>query len=150
MSGDTPTARIDGKMGWRDVPLIPAAVRELAPLALENDLRPTESPWVFAVPTDPAYHLYRRLDVHRKVVAASGVPGWQRKHLRKSVRTWFGRVKGDELGRWALGHGGAGIDGRYDQSDRVAKLRQAFEEFYRAIAADDERERVERGARRRG
>jgi integrase len=133
LDAEHPTLYVDGKTGRRLIPLTRAAMRVLE--QVQPDPAKRES-WIFPADRSPAGHLTADPTVHKRIVKLAGTKRpWNRKHLRKTARTWFGAQRQDVLGRLALGHSLEGIDGNYDASDPMPLVRKGMNAFCDAVEA---------------
>lgn len=131
LDSEFPTLKVDGKTGDRAIPLARAAVaalRELQPDPAKRD------GWIFPCDRSNSEHLTTDGSAHRRIMKLAGVKAWNRKHLRKVARTWFGARQQQALGRRALGHSLRGMDAHYDLSNPAAAIRAAMNEFCDEIA----------------
>jgi integrase len=133
IDAEYPTLAVDGKIERRVIPLARAAIRVLHQIQPDPTKR---SGWIFPCERAESGHLTVDGTSHRRIVKLAGTKRrWSRKHLRKTVRTWFGERQQTALGRLALGHSLAGMDAHYDGSDPLAAIRKAMNEFCDAVEA---------------
>jgi integrase len=133
IESEYPTLWVDGKTGRRQLPLTRAAVKVLQQVQPDPDKR---HGWIFPTDRTPGGHLTAAPEAHRRIVKLAGTKKrWNRKHLRKTVRTWFGAQRQDVLGRLALGHSLIGMDAHYDGSDPLPLVRKGMNAFCDAVEA---------------
>lgn len=133
IDSEYPTLWVDGKTGRRQVPLSRVAVRALQDAQPDPDKR---RGWIFPSDRTPDGHLTSAPAVHSRIKQLAGLKkAWNRKHLRKTVRTWFGAQRQDVLGRLALGHSLVGMDAHYDGSDPLPLVRKGMNAFCDAVEA---------------
>jgi integrase len=133
LEGEYPVLTVDGKTGRRQLPLTPAAVRVLE--SVQPDAAKRKG-WIFPADRSEAGHLTADPTVHKAIMKLAGLrKPWNRKHLRKTVRTFFGAQRQDVLGRLALGHSLQGMDAHYDGSDPLPMVRKGMTAFAAALAA---------------
>lgn len=130
IDGEYPTLWIDGKTGRRQIPLSRAAVRVLEAVQADPEKR---TGWIFPSDRTPEGHLTAAPEVHRRIMKLAALKKrWNRKHLRKTARTFFGK-RDQLLGRLALGHSLVGMDQHYDASESLPLVREGMNRFCDAV-----------------
>lgn len=133
IDAEYPMLGVNGKTGRRAIPLTRAAVQVLREVQPDSAKR---EGWIFPCDRAAEGHLTNDGTAHRRIVKLAGTKRpWSRKHLRKTVRTWFGVRQQNAMGRLALGHSLQGMDAHYDGSNPDAAIRKAMNEFCDEIAA---------------
>ncbi len=126
LDSEFPELGVAGKTGARRMPLARAAVDVLRSVQPDPEKR---HGWIFPCDRAEGGHLTTDGSAHRRIMKLASVKAWNRKHLRKVARTWFGARQQQALGRLALGHSLRGMDAHYDLSDPRAPIRKAMNEF---------------------